>query len=272
MKKIKYFLVNSYNRPFDFIYSIFVIVYCYFPWATFNFFRNKDLLEFQNFIQDKKGIEIGGPSKLFESNNLFPIYLPNIYLDNLNFNQNTIWEKNLEHEGEYIFSTNNKPGKQFVGEASDLNNIESEKYDFLVTSHFLEHTSNPLKCLREFSRILKKNGLILIIVPYKNFTFDRKRSYTTYEHLIKDYQENVLEDDLTHISEILENHDLIVDYNSGTYDKFMERCLKNNTYRGMHHHVFSVNLLEKSLEFSGFKILKSGVTPPYNMYAIAKKN
>jgi 2-polyprenyl-3-methyl-5-hydroxy-6-metoxy-1,4-benzoquinol methylase len=43
----------------------------------------------------------------------------------------------------------------------------SDKYDLIIMSHVLEHVQNPVKLLNQFSEYLKKDGLILGIVPNK---------------------------------------------------------------------------------------------------------
>ena len=40
-------------------------------------------------------------------------------------------------------------------------------YDFVFSSHSLEHIANPLKAISEWLRITKKDGYIIIIVPEK---------------------------------------------------------------------------------------------------------
>ena len=51
----------------------------------------------------------------------------------------------------------------------------------------------------------------MLILPNKKSTFDHRRPYTTFEHLIKDYKNNVSEDDLTHYDEIILLHDIEMD-------------------------------------------------------------
>jgi 2-polyprenyl-3-methyl-5-hydroxy-6-metoxy-1,4-benzoquinol methylase len=47
------------------------------------------------------------------------------------------------------------------------NFVTSDKYDLIIMSHVLEHVQNPVKLLNQFSKYLKKDGLILGIVPNK---------------------------------------------------------------------------------------------------------
>ena len=74
----------------------------------------------------------------------------------------------------------------------------------LPVSHCIEHIANPLKAISEWKRILKDNGLILLIVPHKDKTFDHNRPITSLSHLIEDMKTDVQEDDSTHLPEILE--------------------------------------------------------------------
>ena len=47
-----------------------------------------------------------------------------------------------------------------------------------------------------------------LVVPHKDKTFDHNRPVTSLNHLEEDLDNDVDEDDLTHLPEILELHDL----------------------------------------------------------------
>jgi 2-polyprenyl-3-methyl-5-hydroxy-6-metoxy-1,4-benzoquinol methylase len=47
------------------------------------------------------------------------------------------------------------------------NFVASDRYDLIIMSHVLEHVKNPVKLMNQFSEYLKKDGLILGIVPNK---------------------------------------------------------------------------------------------------------
>lgn len=59
--------------------------------------------------------------------------------------------------------------------------------DFVVSSHVLEHFTDPLKALLEWDRVTRVGGVILAIVPHKERTFDRNRERTTLRHVIADF-------------------------------------------------------------------------------------
>jgi SAM-dependent methyltransferase len=66
--------------------------------------------------------------------------------------------------------------------------VPDESQDFVVSSHVLEHFPNPIGAMVEWNRVLKPGGVIFMIVPHKERTFDREFPRTPLEHLIHDYE------------------------------------------------------------------------------------
>jgi SAM-dependent methyltransferase len=177
-------------------------------------------------------------------------------LDNCNFSENTLWAKGNAKGYTFQFHEKKDLGFQYIHEAIDLKEIPDSKYDFILASHVFEHTANPIKAIKEWSRILKNDGVILLIIPHKKGTFDHKRPSTSVIHLIEDYKNGVKENDLTHLPEILELHDLTLDPGAGDFNSFKGRSLDNFNNRGLHHHVFDENNIKQLFEYLGQKILK----------------
>lgn len=219
-------------------------------------------------FDSKFGIEIGGPSAIFGKKNIFPIYPIAKCIDGCNFHSETLWELKLDHLGNYSFKDKNL-GKQYIFEATNLSQIGDETYDFVISSHCLEHIANPLKAIEEWLRVLKPNGLLLIVVPKKQACFDHKRQYTTFDHIKADYNNQTTESDLTHLEEILELHDLTLDSHAGTYKAFKERCENNMRVRGMHHHVFDQKLLKNCLNY--FNLESESTLDVSNIFAYGYK-
>jgi SAM-dependent methyltransferase len=119
----------------------------------------------------------------------------------------------------------------------------------------LEHVANPLKAIEEWIRVIKKEGLLLLIVPNKDFCFDHNRSVTTFAHLLNDFQHNTQEDDLTHLDEIVALHDLTMDPPAGNIDQFRARSLKNFDNRALHQHVFDTSVLKEIFSYFRLEIL-----------------
>lgn len=57
-------------------------------------------------------------------------------------------------------------------------------WDFVLTSHVLEHFFDPIKALKEWHRVVKDGGYICLILPDKRKTFDKKRERTALNELI----------------------------------------------------------------------------------------
>lgn len=212
-----------------------------------------------------KGLEIGGPSPQFNTRG---IYKELGSLDNVNWNNKTIWGTDLNVSYMYY---KDRTGKNFIMEATDLNKIPDNTYDIILSSHSLEHIANPIKALKEWSRVSTKDGLLILSVPKKDEMFDHRRPYTTLKHLLLDYENNVGEDDSTHFQEILELHDIDMDPWAGSYLNFVQRSLDNFNNRALHHHVFNEDLIKKLLNFSGYTVIKLDVEP-YQYSVLAKKN
>ena len=146
-------------------------------------------------------------------------------------------------------------GQVYISDATDLSAIADNEYDFVLSSNNVEHIANPLKALKEFCRILKRNGAIVIAVPVKERTFDHNRSDTTFEHLCQDYDHNIKEDDLSHLPEILELHDYSMDLPCGGKTAFERRAKQNFYNRCLHHHVFSEMCLKQMYEWLDVEVI-----------------
>lgn len=223
---------------------------------------------YKSHFENKRGIEIGGPSNIFTLE--IPIYPIIESLDGCNFSTHTTWEGNIS-EGDNFNYFENKIGYQYICEASDLNEIYSEKYDFLISSHCLEHCANTLKTVEEWVRVIKKGGVLLLVLPDRKFTFDHNRPITKFEHLVDDFNINVDESDLTHLEEILEKHDLNMDKAAGSKEQFKKRSLDNYKNRCLHHHVFDFELLRKILSTLNIKIIHTIPVPPFHQIVLGIK-
>ena len=67
------------------------------------------------------------------------------------------------------------------------------KYQCILSSHVLEHLSNPLKTLECWKQNLIEPGFLLAVVPYKENTFDHRRPITSFNHLLEDYDADTTE-------------------------------------------------------------------------------
>lgn len=90
---------------------------------------------------------------------------------------------------------------QLQSEISEMQGIDDGALDFLIASHVIEHTPNPIAALLNAHRKLKPQGALVLIVPDKHATFDRLRGVTSLDHLLADYLMPSRERDFEHYIE-----------------------------------------------------------------------
>ncbi len=246
-------------------------LWCAFKVVFFKLIRKriKQYSLIKKLFEGKSGIEIGGPSELFRKNSLLPLYDIVKDLDGCNFSSTTVWQGNTKAGKTYNYYKN-KNGAQYISEATNLERIPNKNYDFVISSNCLEHIANPLRAIGEWTRVLKKDGLLLLILPNKDYCFDHNRPITSFKHLLEDLHNDVKENDLTHLNEILTFHDLNKDRKAGHFEQFKERSLKNFENRTLHHHVFDVSLLKEIFKYFNMELIMTGES---NVHVIlGKKN
>ena len=192
-------------------------------------------------------LEIGGPSDILGFGGSLPLYSCLAEIDNCNFNEETIWSSDAF-----------KYARTFLLDGTALQ-IQSGSYDCVIASHCLEHIANPIKALLEWKRVLRPGGLLLLILPHRDHTFDWRRPVTSLEHMKEDYEANTPESDLTHFDETIALHDLSRDPGGCTPDEFRERSLQNFKFRAMHHHVFVPETAIEIVQEVGFSVVRQDV-------------
>jgi SAM-dependent methyltransferase len=220
---------------------------------------------------NKTGIEFGGPSPVFSGRGFFPVYRLAARVDNCNFDHQTLWEGKIHPQNGFRFDTQRAPGRQFIAEASDVGFIPENTYDFVLSSHMLEHSANPVRVLREWLRILRPGGTLFLVLPHREGTFDHLRPVTPLDHLLKDFERQTGEDDLTHLPEILALHDLSRDPGAMSFAEFKTRSERNRENRGLHHHVFDMQLAIELLDHLRLQIRTVEGAYPYHIALLATR-
>lgn len=227
----------------------------------------KSTPKFREKISGKYGMEVGGPSPFFRT--FLPIYDCIALLDNCVFANTTIWEGEVHSAFHYY--PGKPPGRNYIAEGTDLRQFGDGSYDFLLSCHNLEHIANPIKALKEWVRVLKPNGAIVLVLPDGRRTFDHRRFPTPVSHMLSDYQANIGEEDLTHLEEILTKHDLRRDPSAGTLENFRKRSIENFSFRCLHHHVFNPENVRELLETVGLRVCLIEKALPFHIAALAIK-
>lgn len=215
----------------------------------------------KEITSNKLGLEIGGPSCTGRT-----IYENAKLLDNVIFSNNTVWSS---HTAEYKY-TNGKVGKVIINDATDISGVGTASYEFVFASHTLEHIANPIKALYEWIRVTEKDGHIILILPEKTQCFDHNRSITSFATLLKQYENQVDEHDLSTLPEILRLHDLSMDSPAGNFEQFTRRSLNNYDNRCLHHYVYSPDLLMEICNYVNCEFVYTH-TDGLNIWFIMKK-
>ncbi|MGZ4877143.1 MAG: methyltransferase domain-containing protein [Candidatus Angelobacter sp.] len=232
-----------------------------------------------SLVEGRNGLEIGGPSEVFQRwqrpsrfrgwRTPLPIYDRVASLDNCVFSGNTIW---ATHQEQYQFSPQQPPGRTIIAEGSALSSISDHAYEFVVSSHNLEHFANPVKTLKEWKRITRPNGALILVLPDYRKTFDHRRTPTPVDHMFEDYSQNVGEDDATHVPEVLQLHDLDMDVTlrSHTLEELRVRSMSNLANRCLHHHVFDEVNSADLLARVGLEILALELAFPCHIFILSR--
>ncbi|MFM8701172.1 MAG: class I SAM-dependent methyltransferase [Hyphomicrobiales bacterium] len=219
-------------------------------------------------VAGKSGLEIGGPSTIFKT--VLPIYKAVSSLDGANFSCSTIWEGNIK-SGSGFHYLGNRSGFQYIADATDLSEIGSEAYDFVLSSNCLEHVANPIKALLEWRRVLRPDGILVLVLPDAASNFDRHRQPSSFESILDRYRRDVSETDISSLDEVLALHDFKLDKWSGGRDEFKKRALNNFETRTLHHHVFDWENTKSMLSHVGFDIITRSKTHT-DYYWLCKKS
>lgn len=188
------------------------------------------------YIKGKNVLEIGGPSALLNT-----IYNDILTLDIINHPQSS----------KVHAQNSNVIHNLILGDATDdvLISCISKQYDVIITSHTLEHIANPLKALKLWYNLLNDNGVIINILPNKDHCWDRAREFTSFQHILDDYNNNTQESDMTHLHESA----CMVE----TRPNYYNDVGAENENRIIHHHCFDPITLKQLHEFVNYKTINS---------------
>jgi SAM-dependent methyltransferase len=146
----------------------------------------------------------------------------------------------------------------FICSGESLTELIGEKYrfDYIIASHFVEHTTNLLGFIQDCENLLKPNGVLSLVIPDKRFCFDRFKPLSTVGSVIDAYLkrqninspgtmldhlcyevvrgDNILGWDSTHTERLtLPHKDL------GLVRKEIEVFINKTSYSDCHHWIFT---------------------------------
>ena len=140
-----------------------------------------------------------------------------------------------------------------IQDAHDLSPLDDASFDFIASSHTIEHLVNPLLALREWLRVLKPGGVIYSVVPHHAHTFDHRRELTTLEHLVEDLHTGRTDTNWFHVCEFLRNFDCDKDFVfQGDRQKHLQEFMQAPALH-THYHVFDLPLVYVMHEYAGLQ-------------------
>jgi len=129
------------------------------------------------FLDGLKGIEIGGSAHN-------PFGLDTINID-ITDSLDTVYKKSeIQLCGRALNVDIVSPGDNLP--------FKDKSYDFVISSHVIEHFFDPIKAIKEWLRVARK--YVFMIVPEKTRTFDRDRPVTPISEIHDRYLEMLLPD------------------------------------------------------------------------------
>lgn len=100
-------------------------------------------------------------------------------------------QSELDMCGEYI-----KP--DYIGDAEHIP-VEDNIFNYVITSHVIEHVPNPIAAFIEWNRVLKNNGIVFMIFPKRDSDpNDINRPINNVCDFVKQYNENLPLNDHKH--------------------------------------------------------------------------
>jgi len=171
----------------------------------------KDSALAHRYLDDLIGIEIGGSAHN-------PFHLHNCINVDYTDSMDTVFK-----EAEFNLCGEKMP-VDVVAYGENLPFID-ESYDYVISSHVIEHIFDPIAAIKEWLRVIKPGGYVFTIAPLKEFVPYEDRPITLLSELIDRHEgrlkpENVKmsekqqcvvndSDDLpvVYVQEILSNHE-----------------------------------------------------------------
>ncbi len=114
----------------------------------------------------------------------------------------------------------------------DFTLLKKHQFDFYIANHFIEHLVNPIRFLKDITRVMKSGSLLFLTVPDKDFTFDKHRKLTTNEHLWNDYINDEKKISIKHIKDFLLHKEFVDNPHPAVIEYFENNGLPLSYYNG----------------------------------------
>jgi len=88
-----------------------------------------------------------------------------------------------------------------ITDFGDFNGIADQSLDFIIGCHVIEHVFDPIGTLINAYRALRLGGMLVLVIPDRDRTFDRRRPLTELDHLLIDHEQPDPQRDYGHYEE-----------------------------------------------------------------------
>ncbi|MEO7634578.1 MAG: methyltransferase domain-containing protein [Sphingomicrobium sp.] len=160
-------------------------------------------------------------------------------------------------------STSNAHGTASADIVADCAQVPlpDASFDFVFSSHCLEHVQNTILTLNEWLRLLRPGGSLFLILPHADRTLDRHRARTTLDHHIRDFETLGDEPDRSHFAEMESGWRQLDDL--GEWEALHRKIWKADfwdwdfrlTNDNFHFHVWTQDEMIRILHYLGLEIL-----------------
>jgi len=199
----------------------------------YNTFKDSELAH--RYLDDLVGIEIGGSAHN-------PFNLPNCINVDYTDSMDTVFKLAEEQ------LCGSKKAVDVVAYGEDLP-FDDESYDYIISSHVIEHIFDPIQAFKEWVRVIKKGGYIFTIAPLKEFVPGEDRPITTFQELLDRHTGKLKPENV----KMSENEHWEVQ--PGDLQRTYIHEILSNHETG-HFTVFDIALLIKVCEYVGLTIVK----------------
>jgi SAM-dependent methyltransferase len=151
------------------------------------------------------------------------------------------------------------PRPDIVADATNIPVADGE-FDYVFSSHVLEHMPDTIRALTEWVRVLKPGGNLFLLLPHAERTFDRHRSKTTLEHHLEEFSAAREGPDHSHDEEAragwekLEDFDVVEAEHRRVFGTGMWDFDHRIAHDAMHYHVWTQDEIVALAHHLGLKI------------------
>jgi SAM-dependent methyltransferase len=151
------------------------------------------------------------------------------------------------------------PHPDIVSDAARIP-VRNGTFDFLLSSHMLEHHQDTLRTLYEWKRVLRPGGVLFLVLPHYQRTFDKYRKITSLQHHIDDYARLGDSLDTSHYEEIFEGWSKIENFDQERAKFEAQWHIDAWDWAGrvrngvIHYHVWTQNELVDIFRYVGLSV------------------